>query len=381
VSASTISSTSSLSSVSSTNVDLDDAAGPAAYVHLPFCSERCDYCAFALWTDRSHLIDRYVDAVTSEIGAARDSGMIARPPTVYLGGGTPSVVPGALLRQIIEALEPSAGAEITVEANPESMTDELLRELCLAGVTRISLGVQSTSTETLVSLGRPSEPGAVGRAIGRIASFGFAEYGVDLVYGAAAETDRAWRTTIEDVLGFDPPPPHVSIYALTVEPGTSIAKDLTRHPTDDVLAHRYAIADELLACAGYEWYEISNFARPGHESRHNSTYWDQGPYVGFGASAHGHIDGWRFRNVWHIDRYLERIASGRPALAGEEHLSTAQRRFEALFLSLRTRRGVPAAALDLVGIEHLVEIDRGQAVLNQAGRMLADEVARHLIDR
>jgi putative oxygen-independent coproporphyrinogen III oxidase len=357
------------------------APGIGAYVHLPFCADRCEYCAFALWTDRHHLIGRYVDALVAEIDAAHDAGLIGRPSTIYLGGGTPSIVPGAMLRRVITRLEPAAGVEITVEANPESTTDELLEELAIAGVTRISLGVQSTSREALATLGRQSTPGSVERAVDRLAACGFAEYGVDLVYGAAGETDRSWRRTLQDVLTLSPPPVHVSVYALTVEPGTPLAKDPRRHPDDDTLARRYAIADDHLAAAGFEWYEVSNFARPGHESRHNENYWARGSYVGFGASAHSHLDGWRFRNVWHIDRYLERIDAGCSPLASEEHLSRTQRRFESLLLSLRTRRGVPAAALDLEGIEHLVTVDQGRAVLNREGRLLADAVACRVIDR
>ncbi|HWD24370.1 MAG TPA: radical SAM family heme chaperone HemW [Acidimicrobiales bacterium] len=352
-----------------------------AYVHLPFCAERCDYCAFALWTDRGHLTGRYVDAVVREIVWARESGTLWRPSTVYLGGGTPSVVPGALLRRIIEELDPVVGAEVTVECNPESTTEELVSELARGGVTRISLGVQSTSTRALASLGRASEPGAVDRAVEAIARAGIAEYSVDLVYGAAAESDASWRSTLSDVLALDPAPAHISIYSLTIEPGTPLAKSRARHPVEDVLARRYGIADAILADAGYRWYEISNFALAGHESRHNSNYWAQGPYLGFGASAHSHIEGRRFRNVWHIDRYLERVERGVTPLGSEEHLTLEQRRFEGNLLLLRTRRGVPRDALDLDGIEHLVEPEGSRVVLTVEGRMLADAIALHLVDR
>jgi oxygen-independent coproporphyrinogen-3 oxidase len=324
---------------------------------------------------------RYVDAVVAEIDAARDAALMTVPSTVYLGGGTPSIVPGPLLRRVIARLDVPRGTEITVEANPESTTDELLGELAAAGATRISLGVQSTSRAALAGLGRHATPGSVETAVRRLAVWGFAEYGVDLVYGAAGESDDSWRATLTDVLALSPPPVHVSVYALTVEPGTPLAKDPRRHPDDDTLARRYGIADEVLTAAGFGWYEISNFARPGHESRHNAHYWDRGSYLGFGASAHSHLDGWRFRNVWHIDRYLERLEAGRPPLASEEHLSDAQRRFESLLLSLRTRRGVPLESLALEGIEHLVTVEGARAVLTREGRMLADEVARRLVDR
>lgn len=281
---------------------------------------------------------------------------------------------------MIEELDPVAGAEITVEANPESTTEVLLRELSRAGVTRVSLGVQSTSISALASLGRPSVPGAVDRAVEAIASVGIAEYSVDLVYGATAESDESWRSTLSDVLALDPAPAHVSIYALTIEPGTPLARARDRHPDDDVLARRYGIADTILHEAGYRWYEVSNFALPGHESRHNSNYWTQGSYLGFGASAHSHLDGRRFRNVWHIDRYLERLEGGISPVGSEEHLSPEQRRFEANLLALRTRRGVPRDALCLDGIEHLVEADDDRCVLTVEGRMLADAVALHLVD-
>ncbi len=329
--------------------------------------------------------------MVTEITAARHRGVLelpagiavarhefGRPTTVYLGGGTPSVVPGRLLRKIIEVLDPLPGAEVTVEANPESTTDEVLTALAGAGATRISLGVQSTSPEVLSSLGRPAAPGAVDAAVARIGRSGIATYGVDLVYGAATETDDQWRRSIEDVLGFDPAPTSVSIYALTVEPGTALSRDRSRHPDEETLARRYAIADAMLAAAGYAWYEISNFARPGGDSRHNRAYWTQGRTVGFGASAHSHLDGERYRNVWHIDRYLERVEAGRSPIAAVERLSSEERHFESLMLAIRTPVGVPRSEIDLDGIEHLVELSGDTVRLNVEGRMLADAVTLKL---
>ncbi len=364
-------------SVSSTSGD-PGAAARGAYVHIPFCAERCDYCAFALWTDRLDVAERYVDAVIAEIGMARAAGTFDVPSTVYLGGGTPSLLPGPLLVRLLDALGAPPGTEVTVEANPESTTPELLDALTGAGVTRISLGVESFDPAALVTLGRPSRHGAVAAAVRAIGASGIAEYGVDLLYGAVGESDASWQATVEAALGLDPAPQHVSVYALTVEPGTPLAQDPARHPDDDTLARRYLVADALLTAAGFGWYEISNFARPGHESRHNQAYWSGASYLGFGAAAHSHVDGHRFRNVWHIDRYLDRLESGRSPYAAGERLTEESRAYEALVLGLRTNAGVPVDALDLEGIAHLVTVEGGRAVLTPAGRMVADAIALRL---
>jgi len=324
---------------------------------------------------------RYIDAVRAEIEAARASGMLRGASSVYLGGGTPSLVGADALAALLGSIDPVPGAEVSVECNPTSTTPELLDGLLAAGVTRISLGVQSLSAKVLASLGRDEPPEDSLAALGAIAKAGFSTFSVDLVYGAAAETDEDFEHSLSTLLGLAVPPPHVSCYALTVEPGTALARDRARHPDDDVSATRYGIADALLGAAGYEWYEISNFALDGHRCRHNMAYWDEGDYLGFGCAAHSHVGSRRFSNVVDIGRYLSRVEGGASAVARTEELSGAARELEALELSLRTSAGVPLEALEVGGIEHLVSLEDGRAVLNVAGRMLADEVALRLHGR
>lgn len=349
-----------------------------AYVHVPFCAHRCDYCAFATWTDRDHLMEAYVSACLAEMARAYDGGL-GIASTVFVGGGTPSLLPPWLLGELIGGVRRRDGAEVTVECNPESTSRELLETLHDAGVTRISLGVQSLQAHVLAGLGRRQAPGAVARAVALVGEVGFASFSVDLVYGGAGETDEDWRSTLAAVLCLDPAPPHVSAYALTVEPGTPLARDPARHPDDDAQADRYLVADEVLRAAGLSWYELSNFARPGHECRHNLACWRQADYRGFGCAAHSHAGGRRSWNIRSIDRYIAAVTAGATATAGEEQLVPEQRRLEGLELALRTKGGVPVGTLaDDPVLEGLVERCGDRAVLTTRGRLLANEVALRL---
>jgi oxygen-independent coproporphyrinogen-3 oxidase len=345
---------------------------------VPFCAHRCDYCAFATWTDRDHLMADYVSACLVEMDRAYGAGL-GEATTVFVGGGTPSLLAPGLLAELIAGVRRRPGAEVTVECNPESTTRELLEALSSVGVSRISLGVQSLAPHVLEGLGRRQVPGSVRRAVELVGEVGFSSFSVDLVYGGAGESDSDFRATLEGVLALDPSPPHVSAYALTVEPGTPLAHDATRHPDDDVQADRYAIADELLGAAGLHWYELSNFAQPGHECRHNLACWHQADYRGFGCAAHSHEAGRRFSNIWSIDRYLDAVRAGRSPIAGEEVLSAERRAAERLELALRTRDGVPAACLeDAPELEDLIERHGDRKVLTRRGRLLANEVALRL---
>jgi putative oxygen-independent coproporphyrinogen III oxidase len=255
------------------------------YLHVPFCASRCDYCAFATWTDRHHLTDRYMAALRTEAREAVSAGM-APVTSVFVGGGTPSLVPPEALTAVIAELPLTAGAEVSVECNPDTITADLLATYRAGGVTRISLGVQSMVPHVLTALGRTHDRENVHRAVDLVKAAGFESFSLDLIYGGVGETVEDWRRTIADVIALDPP--HISAYALTVEPGTPLAADATRHPDDDDQADKYPIADELLGAAGLDWYEISNWARPGHECRHNRLYWRQGDYLGLGCAAHSH---------------------------------------------------------------------------------------------
>lgn len=348
------------------------------YVHVPFCERRCDYCAFATWTDRHHLMSQYVRACTTEMAQAYRGGL-APAATVFVGGGTPSLLPPELLVELLSGVERVPGAEITVECNPESTTRALLVALRDAGVTRISLGVQSLHQHVLAGLGRRQEPGSVAQAVALIGEVGFSSYSVDLIYGGAGETDADWLATLDAVLALEPSPPHVSAYALSVEPGTPLGRDRSRHPDDDCQADRYALLDDVLGRAGLRWYELSNFARAGHQCRHNLACWRQEDYRGFGCAAHSHAAGRRWWNVRSIDRYLAAIAAGAPLVAGEERLGHERRALERLELLLRTSDGVPEAALpDDPAIRDLVERRDGRAVLTLRGRLLANEVTARL---
>lgn len=349
--------------------------GFGVYVHVPFCTTRCDYCAFATWTDRMHLVDEYVDAVVAEVRRAVAAGM-PEATSVFVGGGTPSLLTGESMGRILDAVPRVAGAETTIECNPDTITAELLAAYVAHGVDRISLGVQSMVPRVLASLGRSHDPDNVVRAVELARAAGLRTFNLDLIYGAAGETDDDWARTLEAALALDPP--HVSAYGLTVEPGTPLADDPARHPDDDVQAGRYEQADDALAGAGLDNYEISNWARPGHECRHNLLYWAQGDYLGFGCAAHSHRDGRRWWNVRTPDRYIALVAAGEPTEAAAEVLDAPTRRFERLELALRTRDGVPAAALDTADLGDLVEQRGTRVVLTRRGRLLANEIALRL---
>ncbi len=350
------------------------------YVHIPFCRFRCDYCAFATYTDRDHLMEAYADACVSELGRARRDEGTPPATSVFFGGGTPSRLPADLLVRILDAVDRAPGAEVTVECNPEDVTPGRLAAYRSAGVTRISLGVQSTRSHVLAGLGRRHGSAQAFDAAAAVAEAGFASWNMDLILGGAGESDADWERSLGDVLGLPEPPPHLSAYALTVEPGTPLAGDPARHPDDDVQADRYETADRVLAAAGYRWEEVSNWARPGHECRHNNLYWDQGDYRGIGSAAHSHRAGRRWWNVRTPDRYVAAVAGGRSAVAGEEVLDADQRRFEALALGLRTPAGVPTGALpDDGSLRGLVDRAGGRAVLTVQGRLLANAVTSRLV--
>jgi oxygen-independent coproporphyrinogen-3 oxidase len=351
--------------------------GFGVYVHIPFCRHKCDYCAFATFTDRAHLVERYLAALRVEIERATSgapapgaSPSTATPlpaaSTIFVGGGTPSLVDPQALVAVLDAIPRRDDAEFTIECNPDDVTVEMLRTFRSIGVNRISLGMQSSREHVLLSLGRTHTPANVRRAVDAIAEAGIDNFNVDVIYGGAGESLEDWSATIDSVITLGAP--HVSAYGLTVENGTALAEQPDRHPDDDDQADKYDLADDALSASGRLNYEISNWALPGRECRHNAVYWSGGDYAGFGSAAHAHRGGRRSWNVRTPDRYIELIESGESAESSHESLDNRTRTLERLQLQLRTRDGVPASAL--------AHSDR--LVLTRAGRLLANEVSLRL---
>jgi oxygen-independent coproporphyrinogen-3 oxidase len=357
------------------------------YVHIPFCAHRCDYCDFATWTDRAHLIDAYVDACVVDVERRVARGQL--PATsVFFGGGTPSLVAAEQLVRILDAIPRTADAEVTVECNPDSVDATKLAIYHAAGVNRLSFGVQSMRPHVLAALGRTHDPANVRRAIALARDAGFLDLNVDLIYGTPGESLDDWRRTLDGALALGTE--HVSAYALTVEPptplGQRVAAGIAPAPDDDDQADKYAMADDVLAAAGLDWYEVSNWAKPGHECAHNRCYWDGSDYVGIGCAAHGHTAGERWWNVRTPERYVARIEAGNDPRAGAERLDPAARAEEAFGLALRTRAGAAparseraaATIADLAGAG-LLEAGRDRIVLTRAGRLLASDVTARLL--
>lgn len=344
------------------------------YVHVPFCAHRCDYCAFATYSDRDHLMDDYVDAVIQEIEWAKDDGL--EPATsVFFGGGTPSRLTPAQLLRILDVIPRTRDAEVTVECNPEDASLERLRAYRHGGVNRMSFGVQSTQPAVLADLGRRHGTMAHEEVSRAVSEAGFSTWNMDLIIGSRAESLDDVRRTLDDLLGLEFAPPHISCYALTPEAGTPLGQDPKRHPDEDETADAYELVATVLEENGYSWEEISNWARPGHECRHNHVYWDQDDYAGFGSAAHSHRAGSRSWNVRTPDRYIAMVTSGERPLGGVESLDERTQRFERESLALRTPRGVAAEAFDsLDDIRHLVQVRDGLVTLAPEGRLLANQV-------
>ncbi len=352
-----------------------DGAPFGVYVHIPFCASKCDYCAFATWTDRHHLTDAYLSALHVDIARAIRDGM-PKANSIFVGGGTPSMLDGAELAAVIAAIPVADGAEITVECNPDDVSVDLLRHYVDAGVNRVSLGVQSMASHVLGTLGRRHDQRNVERAVGAIGTVGLPSFNLDVIYGAVGESLADWEHTVRSIVELEPP--HVSAYALTIEAGTPLAEQPDRHPDDDDQADKYELVDDLLTAAGLQNYEISNWARSGHECRHNLLYWHQQDYRGFGCAAHSHAAGRRWWNVRTPDRYIDQVAAGEPTEAAGETLDEPTRRFEQMELLLRMTDGVPLDALDGSDLPGMVERHGDRWKLTRAGRLMANEISTRL---
>jgi oxygen-independent coproporphyrinogen-3 oxidase len=373
------------------------------YVHVPFCSSRCGYCDFNTYT-ASELGDQvrrdgFHEVLAREISFAAAQFGDDRPTvdTVFVGGGTPTLLGAGPLSFLIDAIRDefglAAGAEVTTEANPDSVDEQMLDDLLAGGFTRVSFGMQSTAPGVLATLDRTHTPGA-SLAIARQArKVGFEHVSLDLIYGTPGETDADVLGSVTDAIetGVD----HVSAYALIVEDGTPLARRVRRGeiaaPDDDVMADRYVIVDETLRAAGLDWYEVSNWARPGGECRHNLGYWHDAGWWGIGPGAHSHLDGQRWWNVKHPRTYAELLAQGTSPEGGREVLTEEQRRMERVMLGLRLAEGLPADAISAsarVRADSLVtqgllaseSWSRDLLILTDRGRLLADLVIRELVE-
>ncbi|MFI6389653.1 radical SAM family heme chaperone HemW [Nonomuraea sp. NPDC050540] len=372
------------------------------YVHVPFCVTRCGYCDFNTYTaaelgpGASHR--DYADTAIDEVRLARRVLGTADLPveTVFLGGGTPTLLPAGDLARILAAIDEEfglrPGAEVTTEANPESVDPEYLAELRAGGFNRISFGMQSAREHVLKVLDRHHTPGRAAQAVREARQAGFAHVNLDLIYSTPGESDDDWRASLEAAIAAGPD--HVSAYSLIVEEGTRLAARIRRGelpmPDDDVAADRYLIADELLAKAGYSWYEVSNWAdSEAGRCRHNLLYWTGGDWWAVGPGAHSHVGGTRWWNVKHPAAYAQRLAQGVSPAHAREVLEDADREVERLMLELRLITGYPLAGVApgaklavarAVG-DGLLEQEAfkaGRMVLTLRGRLLADALIRDL---
>ncbi len=379
------------------------------YVHVPFCAARCGYCDFNTYT-AAELGGRadapavspgnYADLAIAEIAFARKALGSAEIPvsTVFFGGGTPTLLTPAALGAILRAIDAefglAPGAEVTSEANPESVDEATLGELRAQGITRMSFGMQSAVPAVLAVLDRVHQPGRPARCAVWARAVGFEHVSLDLIYGTPGESAADWRRSLEAAI--DAGPDHVSAYALTVEAGTRLAARVRRGelaaPDDDVLAERYLAADEALAAAGLRWYEISNWAADGPaRCAHNMLYWTGGDWWGIGPGAHSHVGGTRWWNVRHPHRYGARIGAGISPGQAREILSGSERQLERVMLLIRLAGGCPVAVLGPAGRANAAGVVQdglaspaayaeGQIVLTRRGRLLADTVARALTE-
>lgn len=371
------------------------------YLHVPFCAARCGYCDFNTYTAKElgggGSQASYAETAVAEVRLARKVlGDLGRPvDTVFFGGGTPTLLPAEDLGRMLAAVRDEFGlapdAEVTTEANPESVSPSSLAVLREAGFNRVSFGMQSASSHVLKILDRQHTPGRALEAVREASAAGFEHVNLDLIYGTPGESLEDWRVSLESALSADPD--HVSAYALIVEDGTQLARRIRRGelpmPDDDDLADKYELADDLLTAAGLEWYEVSNWARtPEARCRHNELYWRGDTWWGIGPGAHSHVAGVRWWNVKHPTAYAERLTSGVSPAYAREHLDAETRRVERVLLELRLRSGLPASLLDEPGhkaaadalSQGLLTLEPGPRLsLTRPGRLLADAIIRDLL--
>ncbi|HUW78467.1 MAG TPA: radical SAM family heme chaperone HemW [Candidatus Nanopelagicaceae bacterium] len=373
----------------------------SAYIHVPFCSSRCGYCDFNTYTALELSRDgttisqaNYVETLAIEIEMAANQ-LGQRPiSTIFFGGGTPTLLIPSAIETTLVRLEDQfgivEGAEITTEANPESVTKSSLAQLREAGLNRISFGMQSAVPHVLSTLDRTHSPDRLISAVNEAKAVGFDHISVDLIYGTPGESLADWRESIDAAL--DLPIDHVSAYSLIVEEGTKFAKKVSQGevviPDDDETADKYEMASAAFERAGLDWYEVSNWARPGGECKHNLAYWAGGDWWGFGPGAHSHFSGTRWWNVKHPAAYAQRLSATELPVMDRETLTSNQLEVERIMLNLRLRSGLPTQSLPARQTRQALEdgyfdpasFDRGLAVLTMRGRLMADAVVRSMVE-
>ena len=384
---------------------LDPDRPLSIYIHVPYCRTRCGYCDFNTYTagelagadgkvPAGSATEAYIDAALAELDLTHRVVGRRRVPTIFVGGGTPTLLPSSelvrLVAGIAERFDLDPAAEVTTEANPETVTQASLAELREGGFTRVSFGMQSAVPHVLATLDRVHTPGRAVDAVTDARAAGFDDVSLDLIYGTPGESDADWQASLDAVVAAGPD--HVSAYALIVEEGTAlarrVAKGLIEAPDDDALADRYLMADETLAAAGYRCYELSNWARPGRECRHNVAYWRSADWWGIGPGAHSHVGGVRWWNVRHPATYATRLAEGLSPGQARELLDQDARRVERVLLELRLADGLPLGVLTPTERPRLADqVDRGLVTLDDdvvrltlQGRLLADAVVRDVLD-
>ncbi|MDQ3766815.1 MAG: radical SAM family heme chaperone HemW [Actinomycetota bacterium] len=318
--------------------------GLGVYVHVPFCKHRCHYCDFNTYEGQEELHLAYVDALISDIENLDPGGRSAT--SIFFGGGTPTLLSATELARILRAVGQNVGvgpgAEVTIEANPETVDEAKFDALLEAGFNRVSIGIQSLVPGVLVRLGRTHSPERALEVVGAARRAGFEEVNADLIYGSPWESTSDWMTSLQGVVAAGPE--HISAYALTVEEGTPlhtlVASGRATDVDPDIQAERHELASVVLSAAGYERYEVSNWAKPGYASRHNVLYWSAGDYFGLGAGAHGHRNGRRYWNERLPREFVARVSSDRSTESGSELLDSGARAGEAMMLGLRLASGV-----------------------------------------
>ncbi|MEI6041035.1 MAG: radical SAM family heme chaperone HemW [Actinomycetes bacterium] len=375
------------------------------YIHIPYCVRRCGYCDFNTYTpaelqvseDLTKISNNHIDLLIAEADLARASVKTSAPiPTIFFGGGTPTLMEPSDLKRVLQHLEDKFGfapdIEITIEANPDTVTKEKLAALREIGINRISFGMQSGVEHVLKVLDRTHNPANVSKATNWAKEVGFKEISVDLIYGAPAESIEDWQTTIRTALEL--PISHISAYALIVEAGTKLAGQVKRGevviPEDDQTADKYLIADESFSKAGFDWYELSNWSKAGSECRHNIAYWVGANWWGLGPGAHSHVDGVRFWNVKHPAAYQDRLTTGAEPIQEREILTEEQMASERLMLEIRLKSGIAKSSLTAEQLDALESFRIGgsldpdmwaaqRVALTQSGRLIADRIVREIL--